>query len=116
MYMYIMPRVQQGWVQESAARRARHVSTQLASSVSTGHGGFQRTCLLPGAVMIMPDVPICDALPAGFPPKDKGPYASYPEYSRENFPGSLFPSRRARPGLGPHRSHGGFRRWVPERT
>ena len=48
-------------------------------------------------------VPICDASLTGFPPVDKGPHASYPEYSRANsYHLSAFPSRRARPGPGPH--------------
>ena len=35
--------------------------------------------------------------------EDKGPSASYPEYSRDNsYPRSPFPPRRARPGPGPH--------------
>ena len=35
-------------------------------------------------------------------PEDKGPYASYPKYSRANaYPWSPFPPRRARPGPGP---------------
>jgi len=62
----------------------------------------------------LPIAPAAFASPmprAGYPETgtcaDKGPYASYPKYSRANsYPWSPFPSRRVRPGPGPHREHG----------